>query len=87
MGVSSLPKTVTRQRHDCDLKPGLLRLSPARYWCVLLGYRATLYYDEHVCFCVCLSVSLSVREYISGITRPVFVSLVRVTYCRDSDVH
>jgi len=22
MGVSSLPKTVTRQRRDCDLKPG-----------------------------------------------------------------
>jgi len=30
MGVNSLPKTVTRQRHDCDLNPGLLRLSPAR---------------------------------------------------------
>jgi len=29
MGVSSLPKTVTRQRRDCDLNPGLLRLSPA----------------------------------------------------------
>jgi len=38
MGVSSLPKTVTRQRRDCDLNPGLLRLSPARY---PLGYRAT----------------------------------------------
>ena len=22
MGVNSLPKTVTRQRRDCDLKPG-----------------------------------------------------------------
>ena len=22
MGVNSLPKTVTRQRHDCDLHPG-----------------------------------------------------------------
>jgi len=30
MGVSSLPKTVTRQRRDCDLYPGLLRLSSAR---------------------------------------------------------
>jgi len=29
MGVSSLPKTVTRQRHGCDLNLGLLRLSPA----------------------------------------------------------
>jgi len=29
MGVSSLPKTVTRQRRDCDLNPGFLRLSPA----------------------------------------------------------
>ena len=30
MGVSSLPKTVTRQRRGCNLNPGLLRLSPAR---------------------------------------------------------
>ena len=30
MGVNSLPKTVTRQRRDCDLNPGFLRLSPAR---------------------------------------------------------
>jgi len=30
LGVSSLPKTVTRQRRDCDLNPGLLRMSPAR---------------------------------------------------------
>ena len=29
MGVNSLPKTVTRQRRDCDLNPDLLRLSPA----------------------------------------------------------
>ena len=29
MCVNSLPKTVTRQRHDCDLNPGLLRLSSA----------------------------------------------------------
>ena len=29
MDVSSLPKTVTRQRGGCDLNPGLLRLSPA----------------------------------------------------------
>ena len=39
MGVNSLPKTVTRQRRDGDLNPGLLRLSPARY---PLGHRATL---------------------------------------------
>jgi len=38
MGVNSLPKTVTRQRRNCDLNLGLLRLSPARY---PLGYRAT----------------------------------------------
>jgi len=30
MGVNSLPKPVTRQRHGCDLTLGLLRLSPAR---------------------------------------------------------
>jgi len=34
MGVNSLPNTVTRQRHGCDLN---LRLSPARW---PLGYRA-----------------------------------------------
>jgi len=28
MGVSSLPKTVTRQRRDSDLNTGLLPLSP-----------------------------------------------------------
>jgi len=39
MGVNSLPKTVTRQRRDCDLNPGPLRLSSAR---LPLGYRATL---------------------------------------------
>ena len=38
MDVNSLPKTVTRQRRDCDLNAGLLRLRPARY---PLGYRAT----------------------------------------------
>ena len=38
MGVSSLPKTVTRQHRGCDLNPGLLRLSTARQ---PLGYRAT----------------------------------------------
>jgi len=30
MGVNSMPKTVTGQRRDCDLNPGLLRLSQAR---------------------------------------------------------
>jgi len=29
MGVSNLPKTVTRQRRGCDLTQVLLRLSPA----------------------------------------------------------
>ena len=37
--MNSLPKTVIRQRRCCDLNPGLLRLSHARY---PLGYRATL---------------------------------------------
>ena len=30
--MNSFPKTVTRQRSDCDLN--LLRLSPTRYVCV-----------------------------------------------------
>ena len=30
IGVNSLPETVTRQRRDCDLNPGLLRPSLAR---------------------------------------------------------
>ena len=29
MGVNSLSKAVTRQRHGRDMNPGLLRLSPA----------------------------------------------------------
>jgi len=29
MGVNNLPNTVTGQRRDCDLNPGLVRLSPA----------------------------------------------------------
>ena len=55
MGVNSLPKTVTRQRRDCDLNPALLRLNPARQ---PLGYRAThervenLRVNSGVCACV-----------------------------------
>jgi len=29
MGMSSLRKTVTRQRRGCDLNPGFLRMNPA----------------------------------------------------------
>jgi len=29
--VNSLPRTVSQQRHGCDLNPGLLRLNPARW--------------------------------------------------------
>ena len=51
MDVNSLPKTVTRQRRDCDLNPRcdvfvlllFLRLSPARQ---PLGYRATIGYES-----------------------------------------
>ena len=72
MGVNSLPKTVTRQRRDCDLNPALLRLSPARY---PLGYRAT--HEVHRCglfpqtysvvgasvhLCVCWSQSSVVQK-------------------------
>jgi len=45
MGVSSLPKTVTRQRRDCDLNPGaadILYQNPEFFqrmneFCVLTG--------------------------------------------------
>jgi len=40
MGVNSLPKTVTRQRRDCDLNPGP---SAPESSTLPLGYRATLY--------------------------------------------
>jgi len=30
MGVNSLPKTVSRQRRECDLNQALLRPSPER---------------------------------------------------------
>jgi len=62
MGVNSLPKTVTRQRHDCDLNPGpsasesstLTTRLPSH---LLIGEREVLC-DERVCLsvCVCLSV-------------------------------
>ena len=42
MGVNSLPKTVTRQRRDCDLNQGL---SPVRQ---PLGYRATTKYKFQI---------------------------------------
>jgi len=44
MGVNSLPKTVTRQRRDCDLNPGHLRQSstlttrlPSHHICTRVG--------------------------------------------------
>ena len=40
MGVNSLPKTVTRQRRDCDLNPGP---SAPESSTLPLGYPATLY--------------------------------------------
>ena len=39
MGVNSLPKTVTRQHHGCDLNPGP---SAPESSMLTLGYRATL---------------------------------------------
>ena len=39
MGVNSLPKTVTRQRHDCDLNPG--PSAPESSTLTTRGYRAT----------------------------------------------
>ena len=45
MGVSSLPKTVSRQHRGCDLNPSLLRLSSARK---PLGFRATLCVNSHL---------------------------------------
>ena len=49
MGVNSLPKTVTRQRRDCDLNPGP---SPPEYSTpTTRGYRAT-YGDGESTACV-----------------------------------
>jgi len=43
------------------------------------------YCDEHVCLSVRLSVCLSVRDHISGNTRPIFTKFfIRVTYGRGS---
>jgi len=43
------------------------------------------YCDDRACLFVCLSVCLSVREHISGTTRPIFINFfVHVTYCRGS---
>ena len=41
MGVNSLPKTVTRQRRDCDLNPGPFAPESSTLTTWLPGYRAT----------------------------------------------
>jgi len=42
--------------------------------------RGAEYCDDRVCLCVCLSV----REHISGSTRPIFTNILHVTYVRGS---
>ena len=44
MSVNSLPKTVTRQLCNCDLKPGIPHVSAAHY---PLGYQVTIYDSAH----------------------------------------
>ena len=42
MGVNSLPKTVTRQRRDCDLNPGSSALESSKHASrSVANYRAT----------------------------------------------
>jgi len=61
--------------HLCVFPRLLLTTSPAG--------AVAKYYDEHVC--VCLSVCLSVREHIFGATRAIFTNVfVHVVYGRGS---
>jgi len=49
MGVSSLPKTVTRQRRDCDLNPGpsAIRSETTRFF-IFSNHN-----DKQTCFDAC----------------------------------
>ena len=57
MGVNSLPKTVTRQRRDCNLNPG----PSAPESSMLLGYRANLFRNIYIAINIlntCASLTL-----------------------------
>jgi len=74
MGVNSLPKTVTRQRRNCDLNPGpsasesstLTTRLPSH---PLIGEREVLC-DEGVCLsvCVCLSMITCLKLHVRSST-------------------
>jgi len=67
MGVNSLPKTVTRQRHGCDLNPGpsapesstLTTRLPSHPLCRVRPTKRRSHRDRKVCDvtspCVCIS--------------------------------
>jgi len=50
MGVNSLPKTVTRQRHDCDLNPGPSAPESSTLTSRLPSDPAEKYISEMTCF-------------------------------------
>jgi len=62
MGVNSLPKTVTRQRRDCDLNPGPSAPESSRlttfYRCVWQHYvfRSSVHLCMHVYLRTCVLV-------------------------------
>ena len=54
MGVNSLPKTVTRQRHDCDLNPG-----PSAPECSTLTTRLPSHLSVGPTILACMALSSS----------------------------
>jgi len=73
MGVNSLPKTVTRQRRDCDLDPNIwsstLPSHPSACLVTVLRFysasgREAEHCDEHVCLSVCLFARVSCTQFI-----------------------
>ena len=84
MDVNSLPKTVTRQRRDCDLDPGpsapessTLPSHPSA--CLVTVFRSPFYSasgreaehcDEHVCLSVCLFARVSCTQLFIPPARP-----------------
>jgi len=86
MGVNSLPKTVTRQRRDCDLNPdpsvqhaNHSATEPVQlescYFARDRGARSIVM-SVSVCLCVCLSV----RDLISITARPIFTKFFYARY-------
>ena len=88
MGVNSLPKTVTRQRRDCDLNPGPSAPESSTLTTRLPSHR---HYDT-VLICstpvsVCLSASISPKPHVESLSNISCVSpMVVVRSCFHGEI-